>query len=178
MDQAPAITSATSATFTVGMAGSFTVTSTGYPTPMLSESGTLPGGVTFNAATSVLSGTPATATAGSYNISFTAANGVGSNATQSFTLTVDSLAPTITSLSPPSATAGSGAQTLTINGTNFLSSSTVTYNGVAHTPTFVSSIQLDHLPHRQRTCHRWHFSCSRDKPCAGRPAFRTRSISM
>jgi hypothetical protein len=50
--------------------------------------------------------------------------------------------PSITSLSPSSATAGAAAQTLTINGTNFLSSSTVTYNSVAHTATFVNSTQL------------------------------------
>jgi hypothetical protein len=50
--------------------------------------------------------------------------------------------PTIVSLSPSFATAGAAAQTLTINGTNFLSSSTVTYNGAAHTATFVSSTQL------------------------------------
>jgi len=39
-------------------------------------------------------------------------------------------------------TAGAGAQTLTINGTGFLSSSTVTYNGVATTATYVSASQL------------------------------------
>ncbi len=50
--------------------------------------------------------------------------------------------PSITSLSPSSATAGATAQTLTVNGTNFLSSSTVTYNGVSHTATFVSSTQV------------------------------------
>jgi beta-glucanase (GH16 family) len=50
--------------------------------------------------------------------------------------------PSISSLSPSSATAGAAAQTLTINGANFMSSSTVTYNGVGHTATFVSSTQL------------------------------------
>ena len=50
--------------------------------------------------------------------------------------------PSITSLSPSSVTAGAAAQTLTINGTNFLSSSTVTYNSAAHAATFVSSAQL------------------------------------
>jgi len=50
--------------------------------------------------------------------------------------------PSITSLSPASATVGAPAQTLTIAGTNFLSSSTVTYNAVAHTATYVSSTQL------------------------------------
>ena len=50
--------------------------------------------------------------------------------------------PSITGLSPSSATVGAAGQTLTINGTNFLSSSTVTYNSVAHTATFVNSTQL------------------------------------
>ena len=44
--------------------------------------------MTFNATTGVLSGTPRSGTGGTYNISFTASNGVGSNAVQSFTLTV------------------------------------------------------------------------------------------
>ena len=47
--------------------------------------------------------------------------------------------PSITILSPSSATVGAAAQTLAINGANFLSSSTVTYNSVAHTTTFFSS---------------------------------------
>jgi sugar lactone lactonase YvrE len=50
--------------------------------------------------------------------------------------------PAVTSLSPPSVTAGAAGQTLTINGTGFLSSSTVTYNGAAHTAIFVSATQL------------------------------------
>jgi len=50
--------------------------------------------------------------------------------------------PSITSLSPSSVTVGAAAQTLTINGMNFMSSSTVTYNSVAHTATYVSSTQL------------------------------------
>jgi hypothetical protein len=50
--------------------------------------------------------------------------------------------PAITSLSPPSAVAGASAQTLTLNGTGFVASSTVTYNGVGHAATFVSSTQL------------------------------------
>ena len=36
-----------STTFTVGTAGTFTVTATGFPTPTLSETGALPSGVTF-----------------------------------------------------------------------------------------------------------------------------------
>jgi hypothetical protein len=50
--------------------------------------------------------------------------------------------PTITSLSPASAQAGSSAQVLTINGTGFTPSSTVTFHGVSHAATFINSGQL------------------------------------
>ena len=93
VNQAPVITSGSSTTFTVGAAGSFTVTATGVPTPSLSESGALPSGVTFVSngnGTATLSGTPASGTAGAYAITITASNGVTPAATQSFTLTVTS----------------------------------------------------------------------------------------
>jgi len=66
----------------------------------------------------------------------------GGGASNLVNFAVDNLAPTITSLSPTSAVAGAAAQTLTINGTNFLSTSTVSYHGVLHTPALVSSTQL------------------------------------
>lgn len=92
-DVAPTITSGNSATFTVGAAGTFTVTATGNPTPAtINVSGTLPSGVTFvnnGNGTATLSGTPAAATAGTYNLTFTASNGVSPDATQNFTLTVN-----------------------------------------------------------------------------------------
>jgi hypothetical protein len=50
--------------------------------------------------------------------------------------------PTITSLSPSSATAGSSPLTLTINGSGFIGSSAVTFNGVSHAVAFVNSGQL------------------------------------
>lgn len=117
VDQAPAITSANSAGFVVSTAGTFTVTASGFPAPTLGESGPLPTGVTFNAATGVLSGTPAVATQGSYPITFTAQNGVGANATQNFTLTVG-LAPAVTSASSTTFTVGS-AGTFTVTATGF-----------------------------------------------------------
>jgi alpha-tubulin suppressor-like RCC1 family protein len=85
---APVITSANGATFTVDQNGSFTVTAIGFPPTVLTELGTLPGGVTFNASTGLLGGTPATGTAGTYSITFTASNGLGSGAVQSFSLIV------------------------------------------------------------------------------------------
>lgn|GEM_PF-1991254 len=94
VDAAPAITSASNATFTEGDEASLTVTATGTPAPAIAESGTLPEGVTFDSGTGVLSGTATQE--GVYHIVFTAANGVGSDAVQHFTLTVDSN-PTFTS---------------------------------------------------------------------------------
>ena len=107
VDTAPVITSANNTTFTVGTAGSFTVTATGNPTPTVSESGALPSGVTFTAGTGsgTLTGTPAAGTGGTYTITFTASNGVGTPASQTFTLTVDQ-APAITSANSTTFTEG------------------------------------------------------------------------
>ncbi len=97
VDQAPGITSSNADSFALGQENSFTVTTTGFPAPMLTESGTLPSGVTFQDngdGTATLSGMPATGSGGSYAFTITASNGPSSNATQSFTLTVASLAIT------------------------------------------------------------------------------------
>ena len=91
VNQVPAITSASAATFTQDAASSLTVTATGFPTPALAESGTLPAGVSFvdnHNGTGTLSGKPTAA--GTFNVSFTANNGVGNAAVQPFTLTVPS----------------------------------------------------------------------------------------
>lgn len=82
----PAFTSATSATFTELEAATFPVTASGDPAPTISESGALPQGITFTA--TGLQGTPASGTAKSYPLKFTATNGVGSPAVQNFVLTV------------------------------------------------------------------------------------------
>lgn len=116
-NQAPAITSPNSTIFTVGSAGSFTVTATGVPVPALGESGTLPTGVNFNPTTGVLSGTPASGTGGTYPITFTASNGVSPNAIQNFTLTVNQ-APAITSVNTTNFSVGT-AGSFTVIATGF-----------------------------------------------------------
>jgi hypothetical protein len=116
VNQAPAFTSSNAATFTVGVNGSFTVTASGFPTPTLGESGTLPAGLSFNPATGALSGTPQAGTGGSYPLVFTASNGVGTAATQQFTLLVDT-APKITSANTTTFTVGTpGSFTVTATG--------------------------------------------------------------
>jgi hypothetical protein len=120
--QAPAITTGSSTTFTVGTAGSFQVAASGYPAPTFSDTSfsgctpsTLPSGVTFSAA-GLASGTPGTGTSGTYTICVTAANSVLPNATQKFTLTVDQL-PVITSASSTTFAAGvAGTFTATATG--------------------------------------------------------------
>ena len=91
VDQAPKLTSAASAKFTVGSTGSFLVTAPGYPAPMFSETGALPSGVTLTKATGQLAGKSAATTGGLYKVTVTATNGVGSAAVQSFTLSVTRL---------------------------------------------------------------------------------------
>ncbi len=97
IDQFPAITSPGLTTFTVGASGSFTVSDVGFPAPTLSETGKLPSGITFNAATGLLSGMPAAGALGTYPLTFKAANGLGADASQSFILIVDQSATGTTS---------------------------------------------------------------------------------
>ncbi|MGA7919536.1 MAG: putative Ig domain-containing protein, partial [Candidatus Acidiferrales bacterium] len=77
--------------FAINTGGSFLLTVTGYPAPTVTESGALPPGITFNSLTGILGGTPTSGVNGSFPISFTASNGVGS-VTLHFTVTVGQLA--------------------------------------------------------------------------------------
>jgi predicted secreted protein len=99
VNEAPAITSSNGATFTAGVSNSFTFTTFGYPKPAILYTGGLPSGVSLvdnGNGTATLNGTPGPGTAGVCPITITATdNGVGSDATQNFTLTVQT-APVIT----------------------------------------------------------------------------------
>jgi large repetitive protein len=96
---APAFSSARIETFAAGAAGTFLITTSGSPAPALTETGTLPTGVTFvdnGDGTATLSGTPAAGTGGLYVFKIHANNGTAPNAKQTFKLTVDQ-APAVTS---------------------------------------------------------------------------------
>lgn len=118
IDQAPAITSANATTFTAGSNGTFTVTTTGNPTPSLADTcgSPLPSGVTFtdnHDGTATIAGTPAASTNGTYSypVCISASNTIGgtpNSVTQAFTLTVDQ-APAITSMAAANFTSGSAA---------------------------------------------------------------------
>jgi nitrogen regulatory protein PII-like uncharacterized protein len=113
VDQAPAISTAAAVTFTVGTRGLFTINTTGTPDDAITESGTLPAGVSLqdngnNSAT--LFGTPSQG--GVFPITLTSHNGVSPDAVQHFTLTVDQ-APTITTTDSTTFTTGTAGLFLT-----------------------------------------------------------------
>ena len=96
--QAPVFTSAATATFTTGRAGTFKVTTSGYPAAMMSESGPLPEGLNLvdnGDGTATLSGTPAAGIGGTYPLAMKAANDVDFTL-QAFTLVINQ-APAVTS---------------------------------------------------------------------------------
>ncbi|MBL4847580.1 MAG: exo-alpha-sialidase [Planctomycetes bacterium] len=102
---APAIASSAPSGAIAGAAFSYTLTATGAPAPTLSAAG-LPAWLSFDPASGVLSGTPALSDVGvSGSITLDATNGIGSAATQVFSLTVQQ-APTITSTPTTSAPPG------------------------------------------------------------------------
>jgi hypothetical protein len=71
---------------------------------------------------------------------FTATPGGGTSGNSAFT--INNPVPTITSLSPTSATMGGAAFTLTVNGSGFVNGSVVRWNGSNRTTTYVSAGQV------------------------------------
>src|SRR6266513_1254896 len=137
----PVITSPLTACGTVGVAFSYTITATNNPTSYTAAP--LPAGLSLGSGgnRNVISGTPTTA--GTTNVIISASNGAGTCNTGSATVVITiNAAPTISSLNPTCVTPGGPQFTLTVNGTNFVSTSTVNWNGTALTTTFVSSTQL------------------------------------
>src|SRR5436305_8468582 len=78
------------------------------------------------------------ASAGTASVTVTTAGGTSGPAT----FTINPPPPTITSLSPSSATAGGAGFTLTVNGTNLVSGATVQWGATALTTTYVSGVQV------------------------------------
>jgi hypothetical protein len=73
---------------------------------------------------------------------FNPAPGGGTSNALTFTITAPNPVPTLTTMTPDHATAGDPDFVLTVNGTNFIPSSKIRWNGANRTTTFVSSNQL------------------------------------
>ena len=107
INEAPTITTGTTALFTVGQGGGFHIKTSGFPTPTFDTNLLLPAGLTLSNlpnGEAVIGGTPQQA--GVFQFTLTAHNGVSPNATQAFTIIV-SQAPTITSAAATSFRLGS-----------------------------------------------------------------------
>lgn len=98
---------------------------------------------TFKSSTELTATVPATdlKTAGVFPV--TATNPAPAGGTSSsLPFVVSNLKPTITSLSPSSATAGGAQFTLTVNGTKFVSGSVVNWAGSPRTTTYISATKV------------------------------------
>jgi hypothetical protein len=111
----PTFTSSTTAYFSwLGANTTFQITASGSPAPTITESGTLPQGLHFNASTDTISGVAGPLALGSHTVTLTASNGVGPAATQKLVIVVG-FAPAI--LTPPTTTFTEGRT----NGFTFVS---------------------------------------------------------
>jgi hypothetical protein len=103
---------------------------------------------TFVSATQVTAALLASdvATAGTFGVTVTNPTpGGGTSNSVNFVVTAavtNNPVPTLTTLAPATVTAGTGATTLTVNGTNFINGSVVNFNGAAKTTTFVSATKV------------------------------------
>jgi hypothetical protein len=83
------------------------------------------------------------ATTGTASVTVTnPAPGGGTSVGSTFSILASNSVPLITSVSPTNAVAGGAAFSLTVNGSNFISSSVVKWNGAARSTTFVGANQL------------------------------------
>jgi hypothetical protein len=100
---------------------------------------------TYVSATQLTAQVPAPDIASSGSPSVTVVNptpGGGTSNAATFTVSSSNPVPSITSLSPTSVAAALKTLALTVNGTNFVSASTIYWNGVAMTTTYSSSSKL------------------------------------
>jgi hypothetical protein len=141
----PAITSLSPASLTAGSAAqTLTINGSGFVAASTATYNGSAHAATFvnNGKLTIQLSAADLAAAGNFAVAVTNATPGGGSSPAVNLIVNSNPVPAITSLSPASLTAGSAAQTLTINGSNFVSASTVTYNGVAHVATFVNSSQL------------------------------------
>ncbi len=141
----PTLTSVSPASGTLGQGISLTLTGTNFISSSVVNFGSNAdgGGVVSNGGNTLTIAIPSAqlSTAGPLNVTVTNPTpGGGTSSAQSFT--VNNPAPALTSLSPSSVTQGGAGFTLTVNGSGFVSTSVVSFNGANKSTTFKSPTQL------------------------------------
>ena len=141
---APTLTSISPSSATAaGAAFTLTATGTNFVSNSIVQWNGSNRATTFVSATQVTATIPASDLANGGNVQVTVVNPTPAGGTtdpQSFT--VNNPVPAIASLSPASGTAGGLAFNLTVNGSGFVTSSVVRWNGSDRTTTFSSSVKL------------------------------------
>src|SRR5882672_4423589 len=92
--------------------------------------------------TLVVTATPGGTLSNTASVASASCDPVAGNNSSIASTTVNNLVPVLGGISPSTAAARGPAMTLTVNGGNFVSSSTVNWNGAARATTFVSPTQL------------------------------------
>ncbi|MEI6575480.1 MAG: hypothetical protein WCO63_04805, partial [Bacteroidota bacterium] len=110
----------------------------------ISSSGTLSSGsgTTAEFVSGVLASHSVTINPGAASVTLTATRTSGSETGTSSAFTVDNPVPAISDISPGTQCAGGSGFTLTVNGSNFITSSVVNIGGSARTTTYVNTGQL------------------------------------
>jgi sugar lactone lactonase YvrE len=141
----PVATTLTPASVIVG-SGALTLTVTGsnFVIGIVVNFNGSPRTTTFVSATQVTAAILASdvATVGTAPVTVTNPSGGGTSNALTFTIAAVPVPPVATTLAPASVTVGSGAFTLTVTGTNFVSGAVVNFSGSARTTTFVSATQV------------------------------------
>jgi YVTN family beta-propeller protein len=134
---APTFATAGDATFTLTVSGS------GFVSGSVVNWNGVALTTTFVSATQLTASVPALDVVNSGTVPVTVFNpALGGGTSGALTFTINNPLPVISSMSPSSAVGGTATFTLTVNGSGFVSGSTVLWNSATRTTTFVSSTQL------------------------------------
>jgi len=145
----PQISTSSLANGATGTAYNQSLTETGGSAPFMwtISSGAIPTGLSLNAGTGAITGAPTQGGTWNFTIQLTDADSLSVLANLALSINSNAAAgnpvPFVNQpLVPPSAAPGGAAFTLTVNGTGFLGSSTVNFNGTSLTPSAVTANQL------------------------------------